>query len=27
VHDTYAKELQYDREQLAAWRLRHPDAG
>lgn len=24
VHDAYAEELQYYREQLAAWRARHP---
>ncbi|MCD9097308.1 oxidoreductase-like domain-containing protein [Luteimonas fraxinea] len=26
VHDTYSEELQYYREQLKAWRARHPDA-
>ena len=26
VHDTYSEELQYYREQLAAWKARHPDA-
>ena len=26
VHDTYSEALQYYREQLKAWRARHPEA-